>query len=118
MYENLFKGANFIAETFLFSVAGSLIFFESWRTRRKVRNRHEDVDEQIQILQEEVKLLKSQNDMLSEIKVKTHGNRLSSFDSRTEVTRQKVSATTGAQHNISANHNSALAQPVGTLLVN
>jgi hypothetical protein len=37
------SGANFISETFLFLVAGGLIVFESWRSRRKENTRREDV---------------------------------------------------------------------------
>ncbi|EEP77865.1 conserved hypothetical protein [Uncinocarpus reesii 1704] len=45
-------GANFISETFLFMVAGSLIVFESWRSRRKATSRREDVAERLSDLEE------------------------------------------------------------------
>ncbi|KAE8384235.1 optic atrophy 3 protein-domain-containing protein [Aspergillus alliaceus] len=38
------SGATFISETFLFMVAGGLIVFESWRSRRKENTRREDVE--------------------------------------------------------------------------
>lgn len=38
------SGANFISETFLFLVAGGLIVFESWRSRRKEATRREGVE--------------------------------------------------------------------------
>ena len=41
------SGANFISETFLFSVAASLIFFESWRSRRKETTRRDDVADRL-----------------------------------------------------------------------
>ena len=41
------SGANFISETFLFLVAGGLIVFESWRSRRKESSRREGVDERL-----------------------------------------------------------------------
>jgi optic atrophy 3 protein len=41
------SGANFISETFLFAVAGCLIVFESWRSRRKETSRREDVQDQL-----------------------------------------------------------------------
>ncbi len=63
-------GANFISETFLFSVAGSLILFESWRSRRKAQTRRDNVDDQLKVLQEEVELLKSQNALLKEFREK------------------------------------------------
>ena len=48
-------GANFISETFLFSVAVGLIIFESWRSGRKERNRRDRVAEQLSDLEEENK---------------------------------------------------------------
>lgn len=41
------SGANFISETFLFLVAGGLIVFESWRSRRKESNRREGVEDRL-----------------------------------------------------------------------
>jgi hypothetical protein len=41
------SGANFISESFLFLVAGGLILFESWRSRRKESTRRGDVDERL-----------------------------------------------------------------------
>ncbi|KAJ5817254.1 hypothetical protein N7447_009487 [Penicillium robsamsonii] len=38
------SGANFISESFLFIVAGSLILFESWRSRNKESTRREGVE--------------------------------------------------------------------------
>ncbi|KAJ5424565.1 hypothetical protein N7445_010538 [Penicillium cf. griseofulvum] len=38
------SGANFISESFLFIVAGSLILFESWRARNKESTRREGVE--------------------------------------------------------------------------
>lgn len=46
-------GANFISETFLFSVAASLIIFESWRSGRKEKNRRDKVAERLGDLEEE-----------------------------------------------------------------
>jgi hypothetical protein len=48
-------GATFISEAFLFSVAASLIFFESWRSRRKETSRHEDVTDRLAELEESEK---------------------------------------------------------------
>lgn len=48
-------GANFISETFLFIVAGSLILVESYRSRRKETSRREDVAERIGELEESEK---------------------------------------------------------------
>ena len=49
------SGANFISETFLFTVAASLIIFESWRSGRKEKNRRDKVAEQLGDLEEENK---------------------------------------------------------------
>lgn len=48
-------GATFISEAFLFSVAAGLIFFESWRSRRKETSRHEDVADRLAELEESEK---------------------------------------------------------------
>jgi hypothetical protein len=45
-------GATFISETFLFLVAGSLIVFEAWRSRRKENTRREDVADRLVELEE------------------------------------------------------------------
>lgn len=46
------SGANFISETFLFLVAGGLIVFESWRSRRKETTRRSDVQDRLVELEE------------------------------------------------------------------
>ncbi len=46
------SGANFISETFLFGVAASLIFFESWRSRRKESTRRDDVADRLADLED------------------------------------------------------------------
>lgn len=46
------SGANFISETFLFGVAASLIFFESWRSRKKESNRRDDVADRLADLED------------------------------------------------------------------
>ncbi|KAI9369400.1 hypothetical protein BJX61DRAFT_519800 [Aspergillus egyptiacus] len=46
------SGATFISETFLFLVAGGLILFESWRSRRKETNRRDDVAARLKELEE------------------------------------------------------------------
>jgi optic atrophy 3 protein len=49
------SGANFISETFLFLVAGGLIVFESWRSRRKETSRRSDVQDRLVELEESEK---------------------------------------------------------------
>lgn len=49
------SGANFISETFLFLVAGGLIVFESWRSRRKETTRRSDVQDRLVELEESEK---------------------------------------------------------------
>jgi hypothetical protein len=46
------SGANFISETFLFMVAGGLILFESWRSRRKEGTRREGVEDRLAELEQ------------------------------------------------------------------
>ncbi|PRT54534.1 OPA3-like protein [Wickerhamiella sorbophila] len=54
------SGATFISEAFVFSVAGSLVFFESWRSRRKEQARQASIVDDIQVLQDEIEWLKAQ----------------------------------------------------------
>jgi len=49
------SGANFISETFLFMVAGGLIVFETWRSRRKESTRRDDVAGRLEELEESEK---------------------------------------------------------------
>ncbi|KAE8166835.1 optic atrophy 3 protein-domain-containing protein [Aspergillus tamarii] len=49
------SGATFISETFLFIVAGGLIVFESWRSRRKENTRREDVETRLAELEKSEK---------------------------------------------------------------
>lgn len=46
------SGANFLSESFLFIVAGGLIVFESFRSRRKETSRREDVADRLRELEE------------------------------------------------------------------
>ncbi|KAL2831732.1 optic atrophy 3 protein-domain-containing protein [Aspergillus cavernicola] len=46
------SGATVISETFLFLVAGGLILFESWRSRRKETTRRDDVAARLKELEE------------------------------------------------------------------
>lgn len=46
------SGATFISESFLFIVAGGLILFESWRSRRKENTRRDDVAARLKELEE------------------------------------------------------------------
>ncbi|EPX72529.1 optic atrophy 3 family protein [Schizosaccharomyces octosporus yFS286] len=47
-------GANFLSETFVFTVAGGAILFETWRVRRKEKNRRDNITEAIFGLQQEI----------------------------------------------------------------
>ena len=49
------SGASFLSEAFLFVVAGGLIVFESWRSRRKETTRREDVESRLIELEESEK---------------------------------------------------------------
>jgi optic atrophy 3 protein len=53
------NGATFISESFLFSVAGGLILYESFRQRRKELVRREGVADDIRALQDEIEWLKT-----------------------------------------------------------
>lgn len=49
------NGANFLAESFLFSVAAGLVLGETYRSSRKEKNRRDDVRERLEGLEEEMK---------------------------------------------------------------
>ncbi|KAG5440652.1 hypothetical protein PCK2_000240 [Pneumocystis canis] len=52
------RGADFLSEFFLFFTAGSLIFCEGWRTRKKEQTRRDKVAEDIEELQKQIASLK------------------------------------------------------------
>lgn len=52
-------GATFVAEGFVFSVAASLILYESWRSRQKQQKQQASVADDIKILQNEIIWLKN-----------------------------------------------------------
>ncbi|KAL1644556.1 hypothetical protein SLS61_008721 [Didymella pomorum] len=53
-------GANFVAEAFIFAVGISVIVFEQWRQRRKAKNARDDIREDLEELQVELKTVKSE----------------------------------------------------------
>jgi hypothetical protein len=53
-------GANFAAETFIFAVGIGVIVFEQWRQRRKARNARDDIREDLEELQNELKAVKAE----------------------------------------------------------
>lgn len=53
------SGATFVAEGFIFSVAGGLILYESFRARKKELSRRETVADDIETLQDEIEWLKA-----------------------------------------------------------
>ncbi|EMR11348.1 hypothetical protein PNEG_00377 [Pneumocystis murina B123] len=52
------RGADFLSESFLFLTAGSLIFYESWKTRKKEQTRRDKVADDIEELQKQLASLK------------------------------------------------------------
>ncbi|CUM67731.1 uncharacterized protein PRCAT00005436001 [Priceomyces carsonii] len=52
------NGANFLSEFFIFSVAGSLIFYESYRSRKKAADQRDAVADDISTLQDEIEFIK------------------------------------------------------------
>ncbi|KAL6711969.1 hypothetical protein ACN47E_003012 [Coniothyrium glycines] len=53
-------GANFAAEAFIFAVGISVIVFEQWRQRRKAKNARDDIREDLEQLQNELKSVKAE----------------------------------------------------------
>lgn len=58
------RGATFISEFFLFSVAGGLILFEAIRSRKKELNRRDEVADRLQNLEEVDEIWRRKVDML------------------------------------------------------
>lgn len=52
------NGANFISEFFIFSVAGSLIMYESYRSRKKAADQRDALADDISALQDEIEYIK------------------------------------------------------------
>lgn len=55
-------GANFAAETFIFAVGIGVIVFEQWRQRRKARNARDDIREDLEAIQDELKAVRAELD--------------------------------------------------------
>lgn len=53
-------GANFVSEAFIFAVGISVIVFEQWRQRRKAKNARDDIREDLEELQVELKTVKGE----------------------------------------------------------
>lgn len=53
-------GANFAAETFIFAVGIGVIVFEQWRQRRKARNARDDIREDLEEMQNELRAVKAE----------------------------------------------------------
>ncbi|KAK7545595.1 optic atrophy 3 protein-domain-containing protein [Phyllosticta citricarpa] len=53
-------GATFISETFMFLVAGAVIVFEQWRSRKKASGRRDEVDDKLEELQSQNQELKDE----------------------------------------------------------
>lgn len=50
-------GANFIGEFIIFSIAGVLLTLESWRSSRVEKNRKEDVENRLEALESQIKIM-------------------------------------------------------------
>jgi len=55
-------GANFAAETFIFAVGIGVIVFEQWRQRRKARSARDDIREDLEAIQDELKAVRAELD--------------------------------------------------------
>lgn len=53
-------GANFAAETFIFAVGIGVIIFEQWRQRRKAKNARDDIREDLEEMQNELRAVKAE----------------------------------------------------------
>lgn len=53
------QGATFLSELFIFSVAGSLILYESYRSRKKASDERDAIADDISVLQYEIEYMKT-----------------------------------------------------------
>jgi hypothetical protein len=53
-------GANFVAETFIFAVGIGVILVEQWRQRRKARHARDDIREDLEEVQNELRAVKAE----------------------------------------------------------
>ena len=53
-------GANFASETFIFGVGIGVILFEQWRQRRKARHARDDIREDLEEMQKELRTVKAE----------------------------------------------------------
>ncbi|CAX42841.1 optic atrophy 3 family protein, putative [Candida dubliniensis CD36] len=74
------QGATFISEFFIFSVAGSLIFYESYRSRKKATNERDALADDITSLQSEIEKI---NNKLEDINIKLIDYKVSASSSET-----------------------------------
>lgn len=74
------QGATFISEFFIFSVAGSLIFYESYRSRKKATSERDALADDITLLQSEMEKIKNK---LEDINVKLVDYKVSESPSET-----------------------------------
>ncbi|KAK6455243.1 optic atrophy 3 protein-domain-containing protein [Scheffersomyces xylosifermentans] len=61
------NGATFLSELFIFSVAGSLIFYESYKSRKKATDERDALADDISVLQNEIDFIKTR---LGDINIK------------------------------------------------
>ena len=91
------SGANFISETFLFSVGLSLIVFETWRSRRKENSRRSDVADKLADLEakdlEKDKKLQELERELAALRSKDTHTSSSSSSSEKKIKDQSSSIT-------------------------
>jgi optic atrophy 3 protein len=69
------RGANFISELFLFSVAGGLILFEALRAKRKEQSRRDTVKERLELLEERNRQDEERINQLEQIVWKLQGGK-------------------------------------------
>ena len=79
------QGATFISEFFIFSVAGSLIFYESYRSRKKATSERDALADDITLLQSEMEKIKNK---LEDINVKLVDYKVSESPSKPPLNRE------------------------------
>ncbi|KAH9879313.1 hypothetical protein J1614_002752 [Plenodomus biglobosus] len=107
-------GANFAAETFIFMVGIGVIVFENWRQRRKARNARDDIREDLEELQNELKAVKTELEQLKAKHPEPAPSKLLGFFKGSAKTEDKKAEATD-EHTRAVSSTAQQQQPVPTL---
>lgn len=97
------NGANFISEFFIFLVAGSLILYESFRSRKKANNERDALFDDISTLQSEIEYIK--------IKLNDYNIKLDDYNPPEGINPKYIDLNKLTDRNLSSKSTSASISP-------